>query len=91
MKHHVLIVVALTLLLGMTAGVFAQGDSATEQEVRNALEKYRMPVRANRRVGPNQNEIRKVKQRKTMAEKLVAHTLMVATQCRPCRRAVPAR
>ena len=44
MKHHVLIVVALTLLLGMTAGVFAQGDSATEQEVRNALEKYRMAL-----------------------------------------------
>ena len=44
MKHHVLIVVALTLLLGMPAGVFAQDDSATEQEVRNALEKYRMAL-----------------------------------------------
>ena len=44
MKHHVLIVVALTLLLGMPAGVFAQDDSATEQEVRNALEKYRIAL-----------------------------------------------
>ena len=41
MKHHALIVVALTLLLGVTAGVFAQEDSATEKEVRDALEKYR--------------------------------------------------
>jgi ketosteroid isomerase-like protein len=41
MKNHALIVVALTLLLGMAAGVFAQEDSATEKEVRDALEKYR--------------------------------------------------
>jgi len=41
MKNHGLIVVALTLLLGMAAGVFAQEDSATEKEVRDALEKYR--------------------------------------------------
>ena len=41
MKNHALIVVALTLLLGMAAGVFAQEESATEKEVRDALEKYR--------------------------------------------------
>ena len=41
MKNHALIVVALTLLLGVAAGVFAQEDSATEKEVRDALEKYR--------------------------------------------------
>src|SRR5262249_3557 len=42
MKHYVLIVVSLTLLLGLPAGVFAQGDSATvEKEVRDTLEKYR--------------------------------------------------
>ena len=41
MKHHALIVISLTLLLGVPAGVFAQGDSATEKEVRDALEKYR--------------------------------------------------
>ena len=41
MKNHGLIVIALTLLLGMAAGVFAQEDSATEKEVRDALEKYR--------------------------------------------------
>jgi ketosteroid isomerase-like protein len=42
MKRYVLIVVAtLTLLLGLPAGIFAQGDSATEKEVRDALEKYR--------------------------------------------------
>jgi uncharacterized protein (TIGR02246 family) len=41
MKHYVLIVVILTLLLGLPAGVFAQGDSAAEKEVRDALEKYR--------------------------------------------------
>ena len=41
MKNHALIVVALTLLLGMAVGVFAQEDSATEKEVRDALEKYR--------------------------------------------------
>src|ERR1044072_10029584 len=41
MKHHALIVVSLTLLLGVPAGVFAQGNSATEKEDRDALEKYR--------------------------------------------------
>ena len=42
MKHYVLIVVTLTLLLGLPAGVFAQSDSANaEKEVRDALEKYR--------------------------------------------------
>jgi ketosteroid isomerase-like protein len=41
MKNHALIVVALTLLLGVAAGVFAQEDSATEKEVRDALDKYR--------------------------------------------------
>ncbi len=41
MKHYVLLVVTLTLLLGLPAGVLAQGDSATEKEVRDALEKYR--------------------------------------------------
>jgi len=41
MKRYVLIVVTLTLLLGLPAGVFAQSDSATEKEVRDALEKYR--------------------------------------------------
>jgi ketosteroid isomerase-like protein len=41
MKHHALIVVSLTLLLGVPAAVFAQGNSATEKEVRDALEKYR--------------------------------------------------
>jgi ketosteroid isomerase-like protein len=41
MKRHLLIVLALMLLLGVPAGVFAQGDSATEKEVRDALEKYR--------------------------------------------------
>ena len=42
MRGYVLIVVAtLTLLLGLPAGVFAQSDSATEKEVRDALEKYR--------------------------------------------------
>jgi uncharacterized protein (TIGR02246 family) len=42
MKHYVLVVATLTLLLGLPAGVFAQGDSANiEKEVRDALEKYR--------------------------------------------------
>lgn len=41
MKHHLLIVVTLALLLGVPAGVFAQGGSATEKEVRDALDKYR--------------------------------------------------
>ena len=50
-----------------------------------------IPARANRKVGPSQKESRKVKLRKKAAEKLVAHTFTVATQRRPCRRAVPAR
>jgi ketosteroid isomerase-like protein len=41
MKHYVLVILTLTLLLGLPVGVFAQGDSATEKEVRDALEKYR--------------------------------------------------
>jgi ketosteroid isomerase-like protein len=42
MKRYVLIIVTLTLLLGLPAGIFAQGDSANvEKEVRDALEKYR--------------------------------------------------
>jgi ketosteroid isomerase-like protein len=42
MKHYALIVVSLTLLLGLPAGVFAQADSATvEKEVRDTLQKYR--------------------------------------------------
>ena len=41
MKPHFLIVVTFTLLLGVPAGVFAQDNSATEKEVRDALEKYR--------------------------------------------------
>ena len=41
MKYYVLVIVTLTLLLGVPAGIFAQGDSATEKEVRDALEKYR--------------------------------------------------
>ena len=42
MKHYVLIVVTLTLLLGLPADLFAQGDSANaEKEVKDALEKYR--------------------------------------------------
>src|SRR5436190_20378544 len=42
MKYYVLIVVTLTLLLGLPADLFAQGDSANaEKEVKDALEKYR--------------------------------------------------
>src|SRR6266513_3078092 len=42
MKRYILIVATLTLLLGLPAGLFAQGDSAnTDKEVRDALEKYR--------------------------------------------------
>jgi ketosteroid isomerase-like protein len=41
MKYYVLVIVTLTLLLGVPAGIFGQGDSAIEKEVRDALEKYR--------------------------------------------------
>ncbi len=66
-----------------------QHDEKREPPARSV--KKSVPVRANCKVGPSQKEIRKVKQRKRTAEKLVAHKFMVATQCRPCRRAVPAR
>jgi hypothetical protein len=59
MKPYALIFVAtLTLLLGLPAGIFAQGDSAnTEKEVRDALEKYRKALidetsRPSSRSGP---------------------------------------